>query len=187
MVIFTALTLFIFFIKNNFIAKWANQNTIFIFSPIVDVGALAGESGSSSDTIYGVPGISYITGSKLISQYGTLDNLIKETKHKYAKQIEEYGGIKDFYKEIEAGRIKIKENKKELKIVSMEEILQLAYELKKMRTFLDVELKYKKADWDKLDEYIQENHFAISRKDFDRLVTQNEFDVNKDFVQEELF
>lgn len=127
----------------------------------IDVGALAGESGKSSDTIYGVPGIGYTTAAKLISQYGTLDNLIKTAKAKLMWDIEKCGSIKQLYDKVKAKEYKLKEYKKEMYVLAHEEIVDLAKQLKKIRTFIDLQLPEIKPSWIELDKCFKDMGFPI--------------------------
>jgi 5'-3' exonuclease len=128
----------------------------------VDVGALAGESGKSSDTIYGVPGIGYTTAAKLISQYGTLDNLIKTAKLKLNWDIIKCGGsAKNLYDKVKSKEYKLKEYKKEMTVIAHEEIVDLAKQLKRIRTFLDLPLPELNASWFELDKCFKNMGFPI--------------------------
>lgn len=104
----------------------------------VDVGALAGESGKSSDTIYGVPGISYITGSKLIAQYDNLDNLFNESEIALKEDIDKFNGdIKALYKAVKEKEYKLKHHKKELSVLAYKDVVKVAKQLKQIRTWLN--------------------------------------------------
>jgi DNA polymerase-1 len=127
----------------------------------VDVGALAGESGKSSDTIYGVPGIGYTTAAKLISQYGTLDNLLKTAKSKLIWDITKCGSAKKLYDKVKAKEYKLKEYKKEMMVLAHEEIVHLAKQLKKIRTFLDLPLISPTPSWIELDKCFKDMGFPI--------------------------
>ena len=148
----------------------------------IDVGALAGQTGASSDSIYGVPGISYITASKLISKYGTMDKLLQETKTYFQTEIAAQGGLKQLQKAIQQKTYKLKQMKKEFKVLCCEEIIKLAYELKKMRTFLQVQIPQNTCDWQFIENYIKQHKFQISYEDFDRLIIEN-----KGNIQQSLF
>ena len=118
----------------------------------IDVGALAGESGASSDTIYGVPGIGYKTAAKLIAQYGTLDKLVDESARALAPDILKCGNdIKRLYSEFKNKSYKLNHHKKELLILAHSEIVELAKKLKTIRTFLDVEIPKPTPSWMKLN------------------------------------
>lgn len=118
----------------------------------IDVGALAGESGASSDTIYGVPGIGYKTAAKLIAQYGTLDKLVDESARALAPDILKCGNdIKRLYSEFKNKSYKLNHHKKELLILAHGEIVELAKKLKTIRTFLDVEIPKPTPSWMKLN------------------------------------
>lgn len=127
----------------------------------VDVGALAGESGKSSDTIYGVPGIGYTTAAKLISQYGNLDNLIKTAKSKLTWDILKCGSAKGLYDKVKDKQYKLKEYKKELSVIAHEDIVNLAKQLKKIRTFLDLPLPELNPSWTDLDKKFKDMGFPI--------------------------
>lgn len=114
----------------------------------IDVGALAGEAGASSDTIYGVPGIGYKTAAKLIAQYGTLDNLVTESATALAPDLlRHHNDINELYCEFKAKRYNLKHHKKELSIIYHKNIVDLAKTLKTMRTFLPVELAEPTPSW----------------------------------------
>ena len=152
----------------------------------VDVGALAGELGPSSDTIYGVPGLGYISASKLISQYGNIEKLINFCKELFSKEIEKYGGVKKLKEAFEKGEFKVKDHRRELFIIFYEEIINLAYKLKKIRTWLDVSIPENSSNWKIIDSYIHQNKFRISSDDFDRLILEKKQN-NISLIQDELF
>ena len=127
----------------------------------IDVGALAGESGKSSDTIYGVPGIGYTTAAKLISKYGSLDNLLKTAKSKLMWDITKCGNVKNLYDKVKSKEYKLKEYKKEMSVLAHEEIVDLAKKLKKIRTFLDLPLPEIKPSWIELDKCFKNMGFPI--------------------------
>lgn len=155
----------------------------------IDVGALAGQTGASSDSIYGVPGISYKTGSKLISKYSTLDKLLETTKNYFAKNIEEYGSLKEFINAVQSKTYNLKQMKKQLKVLQYQQVVKLAYQLKKMRTFLQVEIKENKSDWQYIDNYMKQHKFMIKQEDIDKLLIQNFDSSNKtvEIIQDDLF
>lgn len=118
----------------------------------IDVGALAGESGATSDTIYGVPGIGYKTAAKLIAQYGTLDNLIAESSRELAPDILLFhNDVKALYEHVKDKSYKLSHHKKELSVLAYNEIVELAKKLKSIRTFLPVELADPTPNWIELD------------------------------------
>lgn len=118
----------------------------------IDVGALAGESGASSDTIYGVSGIGYKTAAKLIAQYGSLDKLISESALALAPDILKCGNdVKQLYEKVKDKSYKLNHHKKELSVLASLDIVELAKRLKTIRTFLDVEITETKPSWMKLD------------------------------------
>ena len=104
----------------------------------IDVGALAGESGKSSDTIYGVPGIGYGYASKLIAEYGTLDNLIAQATEALKDDVAKCGSAIELYNSVKSKKYRLKHHVKEMYVIAHLEIVRLARELKAMRTFLDV-------------------------------------------------
>jgi 5'-3' exonuclease len=126
------------------------------------VGALAGETGKSSDTIYGVPGIGYTTAAKLIAHYGTLDNLIKTAKSKLNWDIIKCGGsINNLYNKVKSKEYKLKDYKKEMIVIAHEEIVYLAKQLKQIRTFLDLPLPELNVSWIELDKCFKNMGFPI--------------------------
>ena len=88
---------------------WTRQSFVdaYGFDPIlwVDVGALMGDSG---DEIHGVPGIGEVNATKLVKEYGCIDNVL--------------AGL----------RAKEKRGKKEQAVLDHEKRLKLAYSLKRM-------------------------------------------------------
>lgn len=127
----------------------------------VDVGALAGESGKSSDTIYGVPGIGYATAAKLIAQYENLDNLIITAKKNLQNDILKCGSIKNLYDKVKSKEYKLKEFKKEMYVIAHEEIVDLAKKLKQIRTFLNLPLPELNPSWIELDKCFKNMGFPI--------------------------
>lgn len=139
----------------------------------VDVGAIAGETGKSSDTIYGVPGIGYLTAAKLIAQYGTLDNLLSVAKKELAKEVAEKGNAKSLYNEVKAHTYKLKHHVKEMYVLAHEEIVEVAKQLKQMRNWLNVPLTGANPDWDGLNKRFAEMSFHISTNDLDALTKKS--------------
>lgn len=144
----------------------------------VDIGALAGELGSGSDTIYGVKGISYKSGSKLIQKYNSLQNLLNKTKEYFQKDIQHYGSVELLKQAVSKDEYKIKEMKKQFSVLQNKEIVLLAYQLKKMRTFLQVYDKVNSSDWQKLDDFLRENGFHLRENEFELLLMQNKMKGN---------
>lgn len=133
---------------------------------MIQVGALSGQSGSGGDTIYGVQGIGYKIGAKLICQYGSIQNILNSVKDFYKSQIQKQGGIDLFLKVIQSGQFIPKKFKNQLKVLKYEYRLKLAYELKKMRDFLQVQIIKNKSEWQFLNDYFLNNHINISHEDF---------------------
>lgn len=130
----------------------------------IDVGAIAGESGATSDTIYGVPGIGYKTAAKLIAHYGTLDNLIGESKAALAPHILKCGNdVKRLHECVKEKSYKIKEFKKELSVLANIEIVELAKKLKTIRTFLPVEIATPTPSWMELDKAFRTMGLPLGR------------------------
>ena len=127
----------------------------------IDVGALAGESGKSSDTIYGVPGIGYGYASKLIAEYGTLDNLIAQSEEALKDEVAKFGSAMELYNNVKAHKYKLKHHVKEMYVLAHLEIVRLARELKAMRTFLDVSLPDVDPSWIDLDGKFRELGFPM--------------------------
>lgn len=141
------------YLKNEYNLDNANQ--------WVDVGALAGETGASSDTIYGVPGIGYKIASKLIAQYGTLDNLITEAKSKLTNDIVKCGNSKNLYAKVKAHDYKLKTYVKEMYVIAHEDIVHIAKQLKQIRTFLDISIPEIHPSWIELDKAFKNMGFPI--------------------------
>ena len=135
----------------------------------IDVGALAGETGKSSDTIYGAPGIGYKIASRLISEYGTLDNLLESSKDALEEDIRNCGGEKELYDKVKSHEYKLKHHVKEMYAVSHKEVVLLARRLKAIRTFLDIELPKNTADWVALDQTFKKIGIPASTKMLDAL------------------
>ncbi len=105
----------------------------------IDVGALAGESGKSSDTIYGVKGIGYATAAKMIAEYGTLDKLLDKTRELVAAH--RAGDASGLMEQIKSGKAKIAGMaRKGVETLAVEPVVRLARKLKEIRRFLDAEL-----------------------------------------------
>jgi len=151
------------FLSKDFLKEQYNLDSA---SQWVDVGALAGESGSGSDTIFGVPGISYKTGSKLIAEHGSLENMLSFAKKHFADLLDEYGSVDKIQEAIDSGAVKLKERKKEFKVLLYEQVVNLAYELKKIRDWLDVELPVPNPNWKELECYFKELQFHFSGDNF---------------------
>lgn len=137
---------------------------------MIQVGALSGQSGAGGDTIYGVQGIGYKIGAKLICQYESIQNILNSVKEFYKPQIQKYGGIDLFLKVIQDKQFIPKKFKSQLKVLKYEYRLKLAYELKKMRDFLKVQICKNEVDWNYLNDYFKLNHMNISHDDFWRLI-----------------
>lgn len=136
----------------------------------VDVGALAGESGKSSDTIYGVPGISYITGSKLIAEYKSLDNLFHESEKELKEDIEKYNGnIMALYLAVKNKDYKLKHHKKELSVLAYKDIVKVAKQLKQIRTWLGFPLPTSDSRIYELSNAFSDMSFQMGSKDLELL------------------
>lgn len=136
----------------------------------VDVGALAGESGKSSDTIYGVPGISYITGSKLIAEYKTLDNLFTESEKELKEDIDKYNGdVKALYLAVKNKEYKLKHHKKELSVLAYKDVVKVAKQLKQIRTWLGFPLPTPDSRVYELSNAFSDMSFQMGSKDLELL------------------
>ena len=136
----------------------------------VDVGALAGESGKSSDTIYGVPGISYITGSKLIAEYKTLDNLFTESEKELKEDIDKYNGdVKALYFAVKNKEYKLKHHKKELSVLAYKDVVKVAKQLKQIRTWLGFPLPTPDSRVYELSNAFSDMSFQMGSKDLELL------------------
>lgn len=134
----------------------------------IDVGALAGETGPSSDTIYGVPGIGTLTACKLIQQYKTLEGLL-EFAESYFKDYLDKHGFEAFQARLISGEYK-PSRIKEAKVLAYRERVRVAYKLKKMRTELQIEMPEPNPDWRRLEEFFHKTRFNVSQKNFDTLL-----------------
>lgn len=139
----------------------------------VDVGAIAGETGKSSDTIYGVPGIGYLTAAKLIAQYGTLDNLLTTAQKELENEVKQFGDVKTLYKEVKAHTYKLKHHVKEMYVLAHKDVVEVAKQLKQMRNWLNVPLAPATPDWNALNNRFAEMSFHISTNDLDVLTKKN--------------
>lgn len=136
----------------------------------VDVGALAGESGKSSDTIYGVPGISYITGSKLIAEYKSLDNLFHESEKELKEDIEKYNGnVMALYLAVKNKDYKLKHHKKELSVLAYKDVVKVAKQLKQIRTWLGFPLPTSDSRIYELSNAFSDMSFQMGSKDLELL------------------
>ena len=118
----------------------------------IDVGALAGESGPTSDTIYGVQGIGYKTAAKLIAEYGSLDRLFEQSLAALAPDILKCGNdVKLLSQKVKDKSYRLTHHRKELSVLASKEIVDLAKRLKAMRTFLPVEIPPTSPSWTDFD------------------------------------
>lgn len=134
----------------------------------VDVGALAGETGPSSDTIYGCPGIGYKTAAKLISQYGSLQAIYDKANSLFGDFVK-VNGLDEFAKRVMTGCYKTKQLK-EAKILANKPVIDLAWKLKKMHTGLNLPIPEAKPDWKGLDEFFSDLDFNVSFDNKDTLL-----------------
>jgi len=108
----------------------------------IDVGALAGEAGKSSDTIYGVRGVGYATAAKMIAEFGTLEGVLS-----HARALVAENGARDaaeLAERVRSGRTKIAGvSRKSIDALAAEPVVRLARRLKEIRTFLDVDIPAK--------------------------------------------
>ena len=118
----------------------------------IDVGALAGEAGATSDTIYGVPGIGYKTAAKLIAEHGSLDRLVEQSLVALAPDILKCGNdVKSLNDKVKSKSYRLSHHRKELNVLAHKEIVDLAKRLKAMRTFLPVEIPETNPSWTDFD------------------------------------
>lgn len=134
----------------------------------VDVGALAGETGPSSDTIYGCPGIGYKTAAKLVSQYGSLEAIYDKGMNLF-KDFLMKNGLEEFSRRIRNGEFKSKYSK-EAKILAYKPVIDLAWKLKKMHTDLNLPIPETTPDWRKLGEFFDSLDFNVSYDNKDLLL-----------------
>lgn len=118
----------------------------------IDVGALAGEAGAGSDTIYGVPGIGYKTAAKLIAQYGDLKTLEEQSVAALAPDILKcHNDVRQLYADVKAHKYKLKHHIKEMYVLAHKDIVDVALKLKAIRTFLDLDLYDVTPSWVEMD------------------------------------
>ncbi|MBR4316830.1 MAG: hypothetical protein IKP65_07720 [Alphaproteobacteria bacterium] len=141
----------------------------------IEVGALAGETGKSSDTIYGVPGIGYITAAKLIAKYKNIDNLINESKLELSSEILKFKDVKELYDKVKSHQYKLKHHQKEMYILAHLDIVNLAKQLKAMRTFLDVPMMNANPSWIELDKAFKDMGFPVSSWTVENLTEVNKY------------
>lgn len=132
----------------------------------LDAGALAGETGASSDTIYGVPRVGIFTACKLVAQYKSLENLLKEAKSGLADDLSQFAGdAKKLFAAVNDKKYKLKGKlTKELRVLAHEDLLEIAYQLKKIRTHLKLTMPETTPDAYKLKEEFDRMNF-ITHKD----------------------
>lgn len=136
----------------------------------IDVGALAGESGKSSDTIYGVPGIGYVTAAKLISQYGSLDNLVDKCRMELAGDILKCkNDVKELYSRVKSHKYTLSHHVKEMYVLAHMDIVELAKKLKAIRTFLDVSIPEYSQSWFDLNRELQNLSIRLGKTRMDFL------------------
>ena len=127
-----------------------------------EVGALAGESGAGSDTIYGVPGIGYKTAAKLISEYGDLATMKEGALTELLPDIMKCGNdIKELYRKVKEHKYKLRHHVKEMYVLAHWDIVELALKLKAIRTFVDVDLFNPKPSWTELDKGFKDFGFPM--------------------------
>jgi len=153
-----------FYDKNMLLEKYGLENA----DQWIDVGALAGETGPSSDTIYGVPGIGSVIACKLIRQYKNLEGVIKGAEA-YFKDYIDKNGFMAFRERVISGEYK-PSKLKEAKVLAYRELVRVAYKLKKMHTELEVEIPESTPNWRQLEEFFQKVRFNVSPKNFDTLL-----------------
>ena len=130
----------------------------------VDVGAIAGETGASSDTIYGVPGIGYVIAAKLVSQYGSLENIYKKAKDEYCDYISR-NGMDVFMRNVRSGEFRPK-LLKEAKVLAYRDVVDVAMRLKRMRSDLKVEINEPHPDWERLERFYESVGFRANPDNF---------------------
>lgn len=107
----------------------------------IDAGALAGETGPSSDSIYGVPGVGYKTAAKIVAKYGDLETILARCAAAPA-------------------------NAKEEKVAECAEIVRLAKKLKAMRDFLPVPEPAFRGDWRLLSDFLDNHGLRLPRSSY---------------------
>lgn len=134
----------------------------------IDVGALAGETGPSSDTIYGVPGIGTVTACKLIQQYKSIEKILKNAET-YFKDYIDKNSFKTFRERLSSGEYK-PSKLKEAKILANRELVEIAYTLKRIHTEMNIEIPEVNPDWRALESFFNKVKFKVSTKNFDTLL-----------------
>ena len=138
----------------------------------VEVGILTGETGPSSDTIYGVPGIGTTFACKLIQEYGTVENIIKKSEGFFCDYISK-NGYEAFKKNVRSGEYK-PSKLKEAKVLAYRDVLEVGRKLKKIHTEIPITLQETTPSWKKLDDFFQKLRFNVSPKNFDTLLRKGE-------------
>ena len=127
----------------------------------VDVGALAGETGPSSDTIYGCPGFGYKTAAKFVSQYGSLENLYSRAEGLFKDYLGK-NGLESFSAAVKEGKYATK-YKKEAMVLAYRPVVDLAWKLKKMHTDLNPPLPEADPDWRRLEKFLSGLDFHLGQ------------------------
>ena len=131
----------------------------------IEVGALAGEAGAGSDTIYGVPGIGYKTAAKLIAEYHDIKTLREQSLQALAPDILKCkNDIKALYAKVKEHKYKLSHHVKEMYVLAHQEIVDLALQLKAIRTFLEIELYDVSPSWFSLDKKFKDFGFTVGNR-----------------------
>ncbi len=135
----------------------------------VDVGALAGESGPSSDTICGVPGIGTTTGAGLIRRYGSAEGVLRHAEERFGDYIRK-NGYDAFRSRIRSGEYRPKDHLREAKVLAYRDVLEIALKLKRINTELNLSVPAATPDWRGLEQFLSRMNFQFSRRNFDILL-----------------
>lgn len=134
----------------------------------VDVGAIAGETGASSDTIYGVRGMGYVTAAALVARHGSLDGVLAFAERRFSQYIEA-NGYEAFRERVLDGSYK-PDCLKEAKVLASRDVVEVARELKRMRSWLDFPFPKAEPNWERLDEFAFSVKFNIRQENYSTLL-----------------
>ena len=138
----------------------------------VEVGALAGESGPTSDTIYGVPGIGTLVGCKLIQQYKSVEGIFKKAEEHFHDYLSKHG-YETFREKIRSGEYK-PSHLREARVLAYKDVLEVAFQLKKIHTDINVLIPKPTPNWRELEKFFNRMRFQFSQKNFNTLLRRGE-------------
>jgi 5'-3' exonuclease len=157
-------------IKKEWIGEEEFKNKFELSSPSqwIDRGALLGDKG---DTIIGLDGCGEVKSLKYIKQYGTLGNFIENAEKLIADLKAKYNGdVNSLCDAVYSKEEKTSIDKLNFKLIAEKEKILLAYELKKIRTELNVKLFGGFSDEKNLRIRLDELGVSLGERYFDKFI-----------------